>query len=309
MNIHGCARLCVASRALLVRRVRQERWAVTDAAEAAGISVRTAYKWLKRFREEGASGLQDRSCRPHSSPTKLPLEKADIVLHLRRTKKLTGKKIARALNLARSTVARLLRRHGLQRLALLEPRPPIQRYEWPRPGDMLHIDTKRLPRIERPGHRIHGDRTTRVTGAGYEHVHVCVDDASRVAYVELLPNDKAESATAFLERAVRWYAARGIVTVRVMTDNGSAYRSRDWAATCAQLGVRHVRTRAYTPRTNGKAERFIQSMLRECAYGIEYANSRNRHRGLLRWAAYYNERRPHCSLAGATPLTRIGAAA
>lgn len=309
MNIHGCARLCFASRVLLVRRILREKWTVVEAAEAAGVSRRTAYKWLRRYRDEGMPGLKDRSSRPHVSPTKLPLERADIVIELRRMKRMTAAKIAAVLKLARSTVARLLRRHGLQRLALLEPKPPIQRYEWPRPGDMLHVDTKRLPRIERPGHRIHGDRTTRVTGAGYEHVHVCIDDASRVAYVELLPDDKGHSAVAFLERAVRWYAARGVHAVRVMTDNGSAYRSRDWAATTAQLGLRHVRTRPYTPRTNGKAERFIQSMLRECAYGIEYANSRNRHRGLLRWAAYYNARRPHCSLAGAAPLTRIGAAA
>ena len=220
MNIHRLARTTPAGRGLLVKRILEQCWSVEAAASAAGISRRTAYKWLRRFKREGEAGLFDRSSRPHRSPRQLQLEKADIVLELRRTKRMTAAKIAAVLHLARSTVARLLQREGSCRLRLLEPRPEPRSYEWPRPGDMLHVDTKKLARIGRPGHRIHGDRTTRVYGIGWEYVHVAIDDHTRLAYAEVLREEKANTSIAFLRRARGWYARRGIEIQRVLSDNG-----------------------------------------------------------------------------------------
>src|SRR5262252_1810704 len=215
MNIHPCARTCAAGRALLVKRVVEQSWSMAMATRAAGVSIRTGYKWLRRFREEGVPGLADRDSRPHRSPTKLAFEKGEIVLELRRTKRMTAAKIAAVLHLARSTVARLLQREGIGRLKLLDPKPEPRSYEWPRPGDLLHVDVKKLVKIGRPGHRIHGDRTTRVYGIGWEYVHVAIDDHTRLAYAEVMSDEKAHSSIAFLQRARDWYRRQGIEIQRV----------------------------------------------------------------------------------------------
>jgi transposase InsO family protein len=283
-------------------------WSVGEAAEAAGVSKRTAYKWLKRLREEGGAALCDRSSRPHRSRTRLPLEKGTIVLELRRSKRLTAAKIAAVLQLARSTVARLLKRSGLGRLALMEPKPEPRSYEWPRPGDMLHIDTKKLARIGSPGHRMHGDRTRRFRGIGWEYVHVAIDDHTRLAYVEVLRSENLAASVAFLRRACAWYARQGIAVQRVLTDNGTAYKDQ-YASACASLGAWHLRTRPYTPRTNGKAERLIQTLLREWAYARTYPKSPRRTAALVRYLRHYNRKRPHAGCGALTPMQKLQRAA
>jgi transposase InsO family protein len=223
-----------------------------------------------------------------------------------RRRRLTAPAIARRLRMPRSTVSGVLVRLGLGRLRNLDPKPPVRRYERQRPGELLHLDTKKLGRIKGIGHRIHGDRSTRQRGIGWEFIHVCVDDHSRVAYVEILPDERQESVTAFFRRAVRRFRQRGVRTQRVLTDNGSGYRSKLFAAACAELGIRHLFTRAYTPRTNGKAERFIQTMLREWAYARPYRTSNQRSRRLPVWLEHYNRRRPHTALGYRPPISRIG---
>jgi transposase InsO family protein len=293
---------------MLVKRVLELSWSVEATAKAAGISTRTVYKWLRRFRLEGAAGLVDRSSRPHRSPTQLQLEKGHIALELRRSKRMTAAKIAAVLHLARSTVARLLQRNGIGRLRLVEPRPEPRSYEWPRPGDMLHVDTKKLARIGRPGHRIHGDRSRRFYGIGWEYVHVAIDDHTRIAYAEVLRDEKARSSIAFLRRARDWYARHGIQIQRVLSDNGSCYKDR-FTNACAELGIWHLRTKAYTPQTNGKAERLIQTLLREWAYLKEYPKSRRRTAALLPYLRYYNRRRPHAGCGALTPMKKLERAA
>jgi transposase InsO family protein len=310
MNIHSSARTCVASRGLLVQRVRAEGWSVKAAAAAAGVSVRTAYKWLERFRDEGMDGLRDRSSRP-SMVRGLSQKREQRVLELRRQRR-TILQISTRLGLARSTVARMLSRHGLSRLSALEPAPVIRRYERAKAGELLHIDTKKLGRIRGIGHRIvglEGRQFHRNEGIGWDYVHVAIDDASRLAYVEVLGDERIASSCGFLRRAVEWFAGRGVTIQRVMSDNGSSYRSRDFAALCAELGVRHLRTRPYTPRTNGKAERFIQTLLREWAYARPYVSSAKRNLALDRWLPYYNLKRPHSALHHRPPITRIEVAA
>ena len=308
MNIHPCARTCAAGRALLVKRILELGWSAGAAANAAGVSTRTAYKWLRRFRLEGEAGLVDRSSRPHRSPTQLQLEKADIVIELRRTKRMTAAKIAAALHLARSTVARLLQRRGIGRLRLLEPKLEPRCYEWPRPGDMLHIDTKKLARITHVGHRIHGDLSDKIRGFGWEYVHVAIDDHTRLAYAEVLRNEKASTAIAFLRRARDWYARHGIEIQRVLSDNGTCYKDR-FTEACAQLGIWHLRTKPYTPRTNGKAERLIQTLLREWAYARPYPKSRRRTAALLPYLRFYNRKRPHAGCGALTPMKKLECAA
>lgn len=303
MDLHSGARTCPASRALLVARVTEQRWTISAAARAAGISRVTAHKWLKRSHE---GGLVDRSSRPHRMPSRTPRVWEDVVVLLRRTG-MTGPKIARELKLPAATVARILGRHGLRRLRDLQPQPRVERYEHRRPGDMVHLDVKKLGRIERVGHRIHGDRTKAARGAGWEYVHVAVDDRSRVAYVETLRDETAATTAAFLRRAIAWYRTVGVRVRRILTDNGTGYLGRLFAQECEELRVRHCRTRPYRPRTNGKAERFIQTMLRECAYAAPYVHSRVRARALRRWVTYYNKRRPHRSLADAVPFSRLPA--
>jgi transposase InsO family protein len=303
MNLHRLARSCPRSRALLVERTKKG-WTVTEAATAAGVSERTAFKWLRRYREEGDVGLADRSSQPLRVAGKTEAAREGVVLMLRALR-LTGPVIARRLRMPRSTVSRILRRHGEARLRPLEPTEPVRRYERKRPGELIHIDVKKLGRIGRPGHRVHGDRTMRTRGVGWEFVHVCIDDATRLAYVEVLANERKETATAFLRRAVAWFGRRGIVVEQLMTDNGSCYRSRLHRCVCDELGIRHLFTRPYRPQTNGKAERFIQTLLREWAYAATFLDSALRRRALRPWLRYYNRQRPHMALDGCSPITRL----
>jgi len=304
MDLHSGARTCPASRALLVSRVTEQRWSVSAAAHAAGISRVTAHKWLTRWRDD--RDLLDRSSRPRRSPGRTPRVWEDVIVLLRRTR-MTGPKIARELKLPAATVARVLQRHGLSRLRDLEPRVRPQRYEHRRPGDLVHLDVKKLGRIGRPGHRVNGDRTTRTRGVGWEYVHVAVDDASRVAYVEMHRDETAPTMTGFLRRAIAWFRTVGVRVRRILTDNGFGYLARLFAQACEELRIRHRRTRPYRPCTNGKAERFIQTLLREWAYATPYASSRIRTQALPRWIHHYNRRRPHSSLAGAVPFSRLRA--
>ena len=279
MNVHENARMTVHGRALLVSRVLDEGWTVAAASDAAGCSERTGYKWLARYRAGGAPALKDRSSTPMVCPHRLPAATVAEIDRLRR-QRLTGPQIARHLALPVSTVGAILRRLGLGRLSALEPKPPVIRYERAAPGELIHIDTKKLGRIDGVGHRITGDRRGQKKGIGWDLVHVCVDDASRLAYTEVLPDEKKESACAFLARALAFFAAHGVTVARVMTDNGSSYRSHDFKHLCAAAGLRHIRTRPYTPRTNGKAERFIQTSLREWAYARAYQSSEERRQAM-----------------------------
>ena len=305
MNVHSLARTTPRSRALLVQRVVDEEQSVQATAAAFGVSRRTVYKWLARHRSGGHEALRDRSSRPSRSPWRLEPARVELVVRLRRCRQ-TSPQIARGLKMPCSTVARVLRRAGLHRLEYLQPPEPPRRYERRNPGDLLHIDVKKLGRIAgRVGHRIHGDRGARVKGAGWEYVHVCVDDRSRLAYVEVLPNEQKLTTTGYLERAVAFYRRLGIRVRAVMTDNGSAYVSRMFAAACQALRLRHLRTRPYRPRTNGKAERFIQTLLREWAYARPYLHSWLRTKALRPWLRYYNHRRPHGALNGLSPISRL----
>jgi len=304
MDLHKNARLTPHCRGLLVERVLRGQPQVRVAAQF-GVSVPTISKWLRRFQAEGPAGLQDRSSRPRRSPRATVRELELAVLALRR-QRLTLLAIAGQLGLARATVARICRRAGLNRLSRLEPVLPVVRYERARPGELLHLDVKKLGRIVRIGHRITGHRRDTVAGAGWEYVHVAIDDTSRVAYAQVLPDEAGASAVAFLRAAVAYYAGLGVTIREVLTDNGSGYLSRDFARTCRELGLRHRRTRPYTPRTNGKAERFIQTALREWAYARAYGRSHHRIAALPRWLHGYNWHRPHASLAGQPPITRLG---
>ena len=304
MRLHPNAKTTPKGRALLVERVTERGWTMAKAATAAGVSARTGYKWLARYRAAGVAGLADRRSAPQRCPHRTPPRHERWILGLRAAR-LSGPAIAHRTGLPRATVGNVLRRHGVGRLGPVEPRVPVRRYEWAEPGALVHVDVKTLSRIAKVGHRITGDRHGQPRGVGYEHVHVCVDDASRVAYVEILPTLQQDDAIAFLRRAVAAFAARGVRVARVMTDNGSAYVARRFAAACTELGVRHLRTRAYTPRTNGKAERFIQTLLREWAYARAYRSSAWRRRALRPWLRYYNERRPHTALNYRAPITRL----
>jgi transposase InsO family protein len=305
MKLHPNAKTTPKSRALIVQRVEQEGWTVEKTAEAFGVSPRTVYKWRRRWQAAGLPGLADRSTRPQCSPGRTSRPQEERICRLRRDQRLPAIQIARKLRIARSTVGAVLRRAGLAQLEPAAPRAPVVRYERQRPGELVHVDIKSLGRIEGVGHRIHGDRRHRVKGIGWEHAHVCVDDASRVAYVELLPTLRAPDACGFVRRALQWFARHGVTVERVMTDNGSAYVSQPFRALCQELGVRHIRTRPYRPRTNGKAERFIQTLLREWAYGRPYTHSRWRARSLTPWVERYNSERPHTSLGYKTPMTRL----
>ncbi len=306
MKLHGNARTCLHGRRLIVERVSAQGWTLARAAEAAGVSVRTVSKWLARFRAEGADGLLDRSSAPSLVPGRTAEERVELIAALRRLR-MTGAEIAETLAMPLSTVSAVLTRIGLGRLSRLEPPEPANRYERKRPGELLHIDVKKLGRIGRPGHRVNGDRRTRSRGIGWEYVHVCVDDATRIAYVEVLEDEKAVTAAGFLRRAVAHYRAHGIRVERVMTDNGSCYRGIVHALACKTLGIKHLRTRPYRPRTNGKAERFIRTMLGGWAYGAIYGTSHERRAALASWLDFYNRRRPHASLSHQPPLQRLEA--
>ena len=309
MNRHSLARSTPLGRMLLVERIVEHGWTIGAAAAAFGWSIRTARKWLRRFREGGRAALGDRSSRPHRSPSRIDDILEAMILQLR-AQRLSGRTIARQLAMAPSTVYDVLKRHGLSRLKALDPPAPPVRYEWKRPGELLHIDVKKLGCIGRPGHRINGDRTTRVRGIGWEFIHVCIDDATRLAYVEVLPDERGPSCAGFLRRAVAWYERHGIRVERVMTDNGAAYKSPKglFGQLCVVLGIKHIKTQAYRPQTNGKAERFIQTMLREWAYAVSFDSSRRRTSALPKWLRYYNRARPHGSLDGEPPMSRIDSA-
>ncbi|HYM42441.1 MAG TPA: IS481 family transposase [Steroidobacteraceae bacterium] len=304
MNVHQNARLTVACRVLLVERVMSGRAKVQVAAEL-GVSVKTANKWLRRYREQGWPGLHDRGSRPHQCPTATPEVLRSAVVALRR-QRLTLTMIAAQLGLSRSTVSRIAKAAGLNRLSKLEPAPVYRRYERAEPGELLHLDLKKLGRIVKVGHRITGDRRDRTYDAGWDYLHVAIDDASRVAYAQILPDEDADCCVAFLRAAVAYYAGLGVHIRGVYTDNAKAYRGRLFAAACKYLGLTHHYTRPYTPRTNGKAERFIQTSLREWAYARAYANSNQRRDALPSWLHGYNWHRPHMSLAGQPPLYRLG---
>jgi transposase InsO family protein len=277
---------------------------VAAASAAVGVSERTAHKWLGRHQAEGAEGLVDRSSRPHRSPHRVRRVRERQVARLRR-KRWTQAAIAEHLQMPLSTVGAVCRRQGVGRLRDLEPRPPVVRYERENAGELVHLDIKKLARIERIGHRIHGDRSRKVEGAGWEYLHVCVDDASRVSYAEVLADEKGVTCTAFLERAATWFGQRGVVIERVMTDNGPGYLSKVFRRLLRRLRARHIRTRPYTPRTNGKAERFIQTCKREWAYVRPYRSSAARQSALAVFLCYYNCHRPHWGIGRITPQRRL----
>jgi transposase InsO family protein/transposase len=308
MKLHANARLSVKGRELLVDRIENAGWSLTEAAEAAGVSDRTAAKWLARYRVEGPEGLLDRSSAPGCVPSRTDERRIAVIATLRRLR-MTGAEIAECLAMPLSTVSGILKRIGLGKLSRLEPPEPPNRYERERPGELIHIDVKKLGRIGQrgAGHRATGNRGRgqRSRGAGWEYVHVCVDDATRLAYVEVLQDEKGPTAVGFLRRAVAFYRARGITAQRVMTDNGSAYRSVIHAIACRALKLKHLRTRAYRPRTNGKAERFIKTLLAGWAYGAIYRSSAERAAALSGWIDWYNTRRPHGALSHKPPVARL----
>ncbi len=318
MKLHANAALGPRGRRTMVMRVLEQGWSRQEASQAAGVSERTCAKWIGRFLAEGEAGLCDRSSAPHAIPHRTPERLVEAIVALRRLR-MTGAQIASCLAMASSTVSAVLRRAGLGKLSRLEPPEPPNRYERRRPGELVHIDVKKLGRIPegRPGHRVHGNRRwkrnpskTNAAGqreyqVGWECVHVCVDDASRLAYVEVLADEKGVSAVGFLRRAIAFYARHGIVVERVMTDNGAPYRSAVHALACRALGVRHLRTQPYRPRTNGKAERFIRTLLGGWAYGAIYGSSRERTAALDGWIWTYNHRRPHGALSHKTPMARL----
>ena len=305
MNVHKNARLTPRGREHLVRQVASGQTAEA-AARAAGVCPRTVRKWVARYRNEGFSGLNDRSSRPHRLHRPTPVAIVDEVERLRR-QRYTGKQIAAELAISPATVSRILRRLGLNKLSALEPAEPVRRYERKRPGELIHIDIKKLGRFAQAGHRVTGDRQGgRSVGAGWEFVHVAIDDHSRIAFAKIMPNEKKRSAIAFLKDALAHYATLGIKVERVMTDNGSCYKSFAFRRLCKRLGLRHIRTRPYTPKTNGKAERFIQTSLREWAYAQAYQHSRQRSAQLPYWLHRYNWHRPHAGIDDKTPISRLG---
>ena len=303
MDVHQNAKTTPHGRRLMIERLA-EGWTVARVAAAAGVTAKTVGKWRGRHAQEGEAGLADRSSRPHASPSRLPDAVVAEILALRR-QRLSGPAIARRLGRPISTVGLVLRRHRLARLHLLDPKPEIVRYQRDRPGKLIHLDIKKLGRIGGVGHRITGDRRGQKKEIGWEFLHVCVDDASRLAYTEILPDERKESAVAFLERAIAWFASLGVTVERVMTDNGSAYRSHAFRAACQAARVKHKRTKPYTPRTNGKAELFIQTSLREWAYRQAFPTSAERTAAMRPWLHGYNRHRPHSALGGKPPFTRL----
>jgi transposase InsO family protein len=307
MNIHKNARLTPLGRERIVMQVLSGL-TPEAVARAAGVSPRTVRKWVARYKAEGIEGLEDRSSRPHRLYRPTPTAIVERVAALRR-QRWTGKQIALEVGVSPATVSRILKRLGLNRLAALEPAEPVRRYERQNPGELIHIDIKKLGRFERVGHRITGDRQKgKSRGAGWEFVHVAIDDASRVAVSRILPDEKKQSAVAFLKTTVAYYKSLGVTVARVMTDNGSCYRSKAFRNACRDLGIRHIRTKPYSPKTNGKAERFIQTALREWAYAQAYDTSDLRAAQLPIWLHRYNWHRPHSSLKSKPPISRLALA-
>jgi transposase InsO family protein len=306
MNIHKNARLTPYSRGEAARRVNEEGQTAKSVATDLAVSERTVRSWAKRSKEEGPAGLQDRSSRPHRLYRPTPEPVVQRIAELRRERR-TGKAIAAEVGVSAATVSRVLKRLGLNKLKMLEPAEPVRRYEREHPGELIHIDIKKLGKFNKIGHRITG-RTGQSTsrGVGWEFIHVCIDDASRIAFSQVLKDERKGSAVAFLKAAVAYYASLGVTVQRVMTDNGSCYRSRAFARACKRLKLKHIRTKPYTPKTNGKAERFIQTSLREWAYARAYQTSDQRAAELPHWLHRYNWHRPHGSLKSMPPISILG---
>ena len=308
MRLHANAALSLSKRRLLCRRVLEHEWTLTKAAEAAEVSVRCARKWVGRYREEGELGLLDRPSTPRTVATRTDEQRTQAIAALRRLR-FTGPEIAETLQMPLSTVSGILTRIGMGRLGRLGLEP-AERYERERPGELIHVDVKKLGRIARPGHRVLGRQSAgghhrRGYHHGWEFVHVAIDDCTRLAYVEVLADERASTAVGFLRRALAFYRRHGISAERVITDNGAAYRSTVHAIACRTLGVRHLRTRPYRPQTNGKAERLIRTMLGGWAYGAFYRNSSERAAALDGWLHHYNHHRPHSALGRKTPIARL----
>lgn len=306
MNVHKNARLTPHGRGWVVGQVSSGQ-TPQAIAQAVGVCPRTVRKWVRRHRSEGLAGLTDRSSRPHRLYRPTPAPVVERIETLRR-QRMTGKAIAAEVGVSPATVSRILKRLGLNRLRALEPAEPVRRYERERPGELIHIDIKKLGRFHRIGHRIPGHhvRRKRDRGVGWDYVHVAIDDHSRIAFTQIKADEKSHSATAFLKSAIAYYASLGIKVERVMTDNGPCYKAKAFARACKRLGLRHIRTRPYTPKTNGKAERFIQTALREWAYARAYDTSRQRAAELPVWMHRYNWHRPHASIGSLPPISRLG---
>lgn len=305
MTLHRNAKTCPASRVLLARRVCDQGWSLRAAAEAAGLSEPRARQWVRRW-QAGDRELVDRKSGPASRPPRRTCpQREQVIAELRGQVRMNAVAIAEALAMPERTVRGVISRLGLAKLPPRQEPEPANRYERPMPGELIHIDVKKLGRIGQEGHRIHGDRSKRSRGIGWEFVHVCVDDCTRLAYVEVLENERKETVTGFLQRSVAWFADQGVIIERLMTDNGPAYRSKLHRKACEALGIRHLFTRPYRPRTNGKAERFIRTLLDGWAYKRAYATSAERTRALHSFLTYYNTQRPHRSLNRQTPAQRL----
>jgi transposase InsO family protein len=290
----------------LVKLVVEDGWSLRRAARAKGVAPKTVARWVARYRAEGSNGLLDRSSRPHHSPRRLARATARRIVRLRQKDRLTMAEIARREKTSVATVQRVLAAKDLNHLSQLEPKPPVQRYEHDHPGSLVHLDIKKLGRFRVPGHRVTRTRRKDSRGMGWEYVHVAVDDHSRVAYVQIGPDERASTAWRMLISAIRYYRSLGVRVERILTDNGSCYRSRAFKRCCRRLGIKHRRTRPYSPQTNGKAERFIQTALREWAYAHKYMNSERRAAELPNWLHRYNWHRRHGGIAGQTPISRLG---
>ncbi len=307
MNIHKNARLTPLRREEMALAVISGQLSQAQASSVYLVSAKIVSRWVERFRAQGRGGMMDRSSRPQTSPRQTDQALVERIIGLRR-QRLTGRHIAMETGVSPATVSRVLKRAGLSRMKDITPAEPVVRYEYAEPGGLIHLDIKRLGRFHRVGHRITGDRTgqSNARGVGWEYVHVCIDDASRIAFTDILPDEKAVSAIAFLKAAIAYYNGLGITVTRVMSDNGSCYKAKDFAKACKTLGLKHIRTRPYTPKTNGKAERFIQTALREWAYARAYPSSESRKDHLPNWTHLYNWHRPHGSLNSKTPISRLG---
>lgn len=306
MNIHKNARLTPLRREEMALAVIAGRLRQAEAARVFGVSAKIVRRWTERYRLHGRQGMADHSSRPKSSPARTQASVVEQIISLRR-QRLTGRHIAQACGVSAATVSRILRRVGLNRLRHLDPAEPIRRYQRDKPGELIHIDIKKLGKFSRIGHRITGDRTgqSNTRGIGWEFVHVCIDDASRIAYTQIMPDEKAVSAIAFLKACVIYYRSLGIKVTRVMSDNGSCYKAKEFAKACKSLKLKHIRTKPYTPKTNGKAERFIQTALREWAYARAYDTSEQRKASLPEWTHMYNWHRPHSALKYKTPISSL----
>ena len=302
MDSHKNARTTALSRAEIARRV-DTGIPMAEVARAFGVCDRTVRKWVDRAHLTTLP-LEDGSCRPRSSPTAISAGTIVEIERLRR-RRLTGAEIADIVGISPATVSRTLQMLGLNKLSAIDAPVVVQRYEWARPGQLVHVDVKKLGRIARIGHRITGDRRGQVRGIGWEYAHVCIDDCSRLAYAEVLPDERGTTIAAFMRRALAWFRTRGVLVQRVLSDNGSGYVSRVFAAACRRLRLVHRRTRPYTPRTNGKAERFIRTLQHEWAYARPFRTSAERTAMLTHWLHYYNEHRGHRALNGQPPISRL----